>query len=105
MIISGAENIYPQEIERVLVDHPKVLETAVVGVPHPSWGETPVAFVVPAAGEQAGADELIGYCGERLARYKKPSRVVFVDSLPRNSSGKVLKRELRATVQTNEVEA
>ncbi|MDX6376879.1 MAG: fatty-acyl-CoA synthase [Gaiellaceae bacterium] len=105
LIISGAENIYPQEIERVLVDHPKVLETAVVGVPHPSWGETPLAFVVTAADEPADPDELIAYCGERLARYKRPSRVVFVDALPRNSSGKVLKRELRATVNTNEVEA
>jgi fatty-acyl-CoA synthase len=105
LIISGAENIYPQEIERVLVDHPKVLETAVVGIPDASWGETPLAFVVPALGEPANPDELIAYCGERLARYKRPSRVVFVDALPRNSSGKVLKRELRATVNTNEVEA
>jgi acyl-CoA synthetase (AMP-forming)/AMP-acid ligase II len=105
MIISGAENIYPQEIERVLAEHPQVRESAVVGVPHPSWGETPLAFVVSASDEPLVADELIRFCGERLARYKRPSRVVFVDELPRNSSGKVLKRDLRANPQINEVEA
>jgi fatty-acyl-CoA synthase len=91
MIVSGGENIYPAEVERVLREHPAVTDAAVIGVPHPRWGETPVAYVV-GAGE---ADELIEHCRERLASYKKPSAVVFVDALPRNATGKVLKRELR----------
>jgi fatty-acyl-CoA synthase len=91
MILSGGENIYPAEIERVLREHPAVTDAAVIGVPHPRWGETPVAFVV-GAGTEA---ELIEHCRERLASYKKPSAVVFVDALPRNAAGKVLKRELR----------
>ena len=91
MIVSGGENIYPAEVERVLREHPAVTDAAVIGVPHPRWGETPVAFVVGAG----AAAELIEHCRERLASYKKPSAVVFVDALPRNAAGKVLKRELR----------
>ena len=91
MILSGGENIYPAEIERVLREHPAVADAAVIGVSHPRWGETPVAFVVGAGAEA----ELIEHCRERLASYKKPSAVVFVDALPRNAAGKVLKRELR----------
>jgi acyl-CoA synthetase (AMP-forming)/AMP-acid ligase II len=99
MIISGGENIYPAEVEGVLVRHPAVREVAVVGVPHPRWVETPVAVVVPDDGVPVpdGA-ELTEYVKERLASYKKPSAVVYVDELPRNAAGKVLKRDLRATV-------
>ena len=91
MIVSGGENIYPAEVERVLREHPAVADVAVVGVPHPRWGETPVAFVVGAAAEH----ELIEHCRAHLASYKKPTAIHFVTSLPRNAAGKVLKRELR----------
>ncbi|MDA0158697.1 AMP-binding protein [Solirubrobacter ginsenosidimutans] len=91
MIVSGGENIYPAEVERVLREHPAVADVAVVGVPHPRWGETPVAFVVGACTEH----ELIGHCRAHLASYKKPTAIHFVTSLPRNAAGKVLKRELR----------
>nr|WP_245602651.1 hypothetical protein [Solirubrobacter soli] len=91
MIISGGENIYPAEVERVLREHPAVQDVAVVGAPHPRWGETPVAFVVGDAPEA----ELIDHCRRHLASYKKPTAIHFVPSLPRNAAGKVLKRELR----------
>jgi fatty-acyl-CoA synthase len=91
MIVSGGENIYPAEVERVLREHPAVVDVAVVGAPHRRWGETPVAFVVGSASE----DELIAHCREHLASYKKPTAVHFVAELPRNAAGKVLKRELR----------
>ena len=95
MLISGGENVYPAEVERALVDHPGVAEVAVVGVPHPRWVETPLAVVVAAPGVEVSEAELIEHCRERLAGYKKPSAVVFVDDLPRNAAGKVLKRRLR----------
>jgi acyl-CoA synthetase (AMP-forming)/AMP-acid ligase II len=95
MLISGGENVYPAEVERALIEHPAVAEVAVVGVPHPRWVETPLAVVVPAADAEVSEEELIEHCRERLAGYKKPSAVVFVDILPRNAAGKVLKRELR----------
>jgi acyl-CoA synthetase (AMP-forming)/AMP-acid ligase II len=95
MLISGGENVYPAEVERALVGHPGVAEVAVVGVEHPRWVETPLAVVVAAPGAEPGEEELIEHCRERLAGYKKPSAVVFVAALPRNASGKVLKRELR----------
>jgi fatty-acyl-CoA synthase len=99
MIISGGENIYPAEVEEVLVRHPAVLEVAVVGVPHPRWVETPVAVVVPDPGTpRPDGAELSDFVKERLASYKKPSAVVYVDQLPRNAAGKVLKRDLRKTV-------
>jgi acyl-CoA synthetase (AMP-forming)/AMP-acid ligase II len=94
-IISGGENIYPAEVERVLVEHPAVAEVAVVGVADARWGETPVAYVVGAAGASPAAQALIDFCGPRLARFKHPSRVVLIDELPRNASGKVLRRVLR----------
>jgi acyl-CoA synthetase (AMP-forming)/AMP-acid ligase II len=95
MLISGGENVYPAEVERALIEHPAVAEVAVVGVAHPRWVETPLAVVVAAPGAEVGEEELIALCRERLAGYKKPSAVVFVDELPRNAAGKVLKRQLR----------
>ena len=92
MIVSGGENIYPAEVERVLREHDAVDDVAVVGVPHPRWGETPVAFVV---GADVEVTELIEHCRHHLASYKKPSAIHFVEALPRNAAGKVLKRELR----------
>ncbi len=95
MIVSGGENIYPTEIENVLSDHPGVAEVAVIGVPHPRWGETPKAFVVASNAIQPSAAELIAFTRSRLAHYKCPTSVVFVATLPRNASGKILKRAMR----------
>jgi fatty-acyl-CoA synthase len=95
MIISGGENVYPAEVERVLAAHPAVAEVAVVGVPHPRWVETPLAVVVPTPGPSTDPAELLAHCREHLAGYKKPSAIVFAPRLPRNAAGKVLKRELR----------
>ena len=95
MIISGGENVASSEVERVLDEHPAVLEVAVVGRPHERWGEVPVAHVVPRPGANPAAEELIEHCRGRLAKFKVPADVCFLDELPRNPSGKVLKRELR----------
>jgi len=94
MIISGGENIYPAEVERALAEHPGVSDVSVFGVAHPRWVETPVAAVVASA-ERPTPEELIRFVQERLASYKKPSAVVFVEELPRNAAGKVLKRSLQ----------
>ena len=97
MIVSGGENVYAAEVERVLLDHPGVADVAVIGVPHPRWVESPIAIVVPAQGQPVpAAPELVAHCRRRLAGYKKPSAVYVVDQLPRNAAGKVVKRELRA---------
>ncbi len=95
MIISGGENIYPAEIENVLSSHPAVNEVAVIGVPHEKWVETPRAIVVLREGESVTERELIDYARSRLAHYKCPTTVLFAETLPRNASGKLLKRELR----------
>ena len=95
MIVSGGENIASSEIERVLCAHESVLEVAVVGRPDDRWGEVPVAFVVLRQGEGATADGLLEHCRAQLARFKVPKQIDFLDALPRNPSGKVLKRELR----------
>jgi long-chain acyl-CoA synthetase len=95
MIVSGGENVYPREVEEVLYTHPAVLEAAVVGVPSERWGETVKAVVVLRESAAVSERELIGYARERLAHYKAPTSIDFVEVLPRNPSGKVLKRELR----------
>jgi acyl-CoA synthetase (AMP-forming)/AMP-acid ligase II len=95
MIISGGENIYPAEIEEVLYRHPKILECAVIGVFDEKWGESVKAVVVCRPGEKLTEKEVIEYCKSHLASYKKPRSVDFVDSLPRSTVGKVLKRVLR----------
>jgi acyl-CoA synthetase (AMP-forming)/AMP-acid ligase II len=95
MIISGGENIYPAEIEEVLYKHPKILECAVIGVFDEKWGESVKAVVVCKPGEKLTEQEVIEYCKQHLASYKKPRSVDFVDSLPRSTVGKVLKRVLR----------
>jgi acyl-CoA synthetase (AMP-forming)/AMP-acid ligase II len=99
MIISGGENIYPAEVERAVERHPAVREVAVVGVPHPRWVETPVAVVVAEGNSQPETDEVLEFIRADLASYKKPSAVVYVDALPRNASGKILKRDLRDAYQ------
>ncbi len=96
MIVSGAENVYPAEVENALYGHPAVLEVAVIGVPHERWGETPRAIVVLRPGSVATASELISFARTRLAKYKCPGAVDFVEALPRNASGKILKKDLRA---------
>jgi acyl-CoA synthetase (AMP-forming)/AMP-acid ligase II len=93
MFISGGSNIYPREIEEALLTHPAVLECAVVGIPHPKWGEAGVACVVPRA--PVKAEELLAHLGPRLARYKHPQRIVFWEALPKSAYGKVPKTMLR----------
>jgi acyl-CoA synthetase (AMP-forming)/AMP-acid ligase II len=93
VIITGGSNVYPREVEEVLLTHPAVRDAAVVGVPDAEWGESIRAFVV-VAGEPS-PDELIRHCRERLASFKKPREVVLVGELPKNATGKILKRELR----------
>jgi fatty-acyl-CoA synthase len=95
MIVSGGENIAGSEVERVLYEHDSVLEAAVVGRPDDRWGEVPVAFVVLRPDAIGTADALLDHCRAQLARYKVPKEITFLDALPRNPSGKVLKRELR----------
>ena len=94
LIISGGFNIFPAELETALGSHPAVEDCTVFGVPDDRWGEAPVAYVVRAAG--VAAEELIAHCAERLARYKRPREIVFVDHIPRTPSGKVQKPHLRA---------
>ncbi|MGW3293242.1 AMP-binding protein [Streptomyces xiamenensis] len=95
LVISGGYNIYPKEIEELLDAHPGVLESAVIGVPHPDFGETVVAVVVPAPGQEPGERELLDFIGGDLARFKHPRAVRLVEALPRNVMGKVQKAELR----------
>jgi long-chain acyl-CoA synthetase len=96
LIISGGTNIYPREVEEVLLQHPAVREVAVVGAKDPEWGEAVVAVVVARAGAHVDAALLDAFCLEHIARFKRPRRYVFVSELPKNAAGKVLKRELRA---------
>jgi long-chain acyl-CoA synthetase len=95
MIISGGENIYPAEIESALMAHPAVADAAIIGVPDERWGETVKAIVVRTAGTEPTEQELIEWCRGRLAGYKCPTSVDWAEVLPRNPSGKILKRELR----------
>lgn len=95
VIISGGTNIYPREVEEVLLRHPSVFEVAVIGEPEPEWGEQVVAFVVLQPGETAHELDLEHWCRQEIASFKKPKRYVFLDELPKNSYGKILKTELR----------
>ncbi len=101
MIISGGENIYPREIEEVLYRHPKILEAAVIGLPDPVWGERVHAVVVLKEGESMSEEEVIDFCKQHIASFKKPKSVEFVDRLPRSPAGKVLKRLLREKARTD----
>ncbi|MDZ4869704.1 MAG: long-chain-fatty-acid--CoA ligase [Alphaproteobacteria bacterium] len=95
MIVSGGENIYPAEVENAVMAHPAVADCAVIGVPDDKWGEAVKAIVVLKAGQKATAEDIIAFCRTRIAAYKVPKSVDFVEALPRNPSGKVLRRELR----------
>ncbi len=98
MVISGGVNVYPAEVEGAIESHPQVLEAAVVGVPDAEWGERVKAFVVARAGERIDSEELKQFLRERIAGPKIPREYAFIDSLPRNPTGKVLKNDLRARV-------
>lgn len=95
MIVSGGENIYPREVENAIFEHPAVADVAVIGVPDPKWGEAVKAIVVLREGAEATPEDLIEYCKGQLAGYKRPRSIDFVADLPRNASGKVLKKDLR----------
>ena len=97
MFISGGENVYPAEVENVIYQHPAVAEVAVIGVPHPKWQEVGQALVVLKEGHAVGDQEIIEFCQGKLAKFKIPTSVIFVETLPRTAAGKVLKRELRET--------
>ena len=99
LIISGGSNIYPREVEEVLLLTPGVAEVSVVGAPDPEWGENVVAFVVPQAGRTVTAADLDAVCLQHIARFKRPKRYEIVDALPKNNYGKVLKTELRARLK------
>jgi len=99
MVITGGLNVYPKEVENVIDEMSDVRESAVIGVPHPDFGEAVVAVVVPRQGKTVGEEAVVRATKDRLANYKIPKRVVFVDELPRNSMGKVQKNTLRETCQ------
>ncbi len=95
MIISGGENVYPAEVENALMGHPDVADVAVIGMPSEKWGESAAAIVVPREGSDLRADDVRDYCQGKLARFKQPRVVEFIDEIPRNPTGKILKRVLR----------
>ena len=101
MIISGGENIASSEVERVIYELPQVREVAVIGLPDPRWGEKPVAVVVIADGTALELPDLTAHCRTRLAGFKVPKQLIIRDSLPRNPSGKILKRVLRAELEAH----
>jgi long-chain acyl-CoA synthetase len=94
LIIRGGYNVYPREVEEVLFEHPKIREAAVVGVPHDEWGEEIGAAVVCHEGEELAPEEVSAYVKERIAAYKYPRLVWFLDDLPKGPTGKILKREI-----------
>ena len=96
LIISGGQNVYPTEVERVLHELPGIAQVAVVGAADPVYGERVVAFIVVADGLELTSDDVIAHCRAALASYKKPSQVVFVDDLPKTITGKIKKQDLRA---------
>jgi hypothetical protein len=102
---SGGENIYPAEVEAVLAQHPAVADVAVVARPDPTWGEGVHAVIIPATDSAATPEEIIAWCRERLAHFKCPKTAEFTSSLPRTTTGKVLKRELRAKLADQLVRA
>ena len=95
MIVSGAENIYPAEIEAVLFEHPAVADAAVIGIPSERWGETVLAFLALKDGHSLAMEDMVEFCRPRLAGFKIPRRIEFLEEVPRNASGKVLKKDLR----------
>ena len=95
MIVSGGENVYPAEVENAIFGHPEVADVAVIGVPDEKWGEAVKAIIVPKEGTQPTPDSIIAWARERIAGYKCPKSVDYIDALPRNPSGKILRKDLR----------
>lgn len=95
MIISGGENIYPNEVEQVAREIKGVIDVAVIGVPDDKWGEAVKALIIKARGSELTEEDVIKYCSQNIASYKKPKSVDFVNDLPKNAVGKILKKELR----------
>jgi long-chain acyl-CoA synthetase len=95
MIITGGENVYPAEVENAIYGHPDVAEVAVIGVPSEKWGEEVKAVVARKPGTNPSPSDIIAWARERIAGFKTPKSVDFIDALPRNASGKILRRELR----------
>ena len=96
MIISGGENIYPAEVENAIYSHEDIADVAVIGVPNDKWGEAVMAYVVLKDGRKLSAEDVIEYARSKIARYKCPKTVEFIEALPRNASGKILRKDLRA---------
>jgi len=96
MIVAGGVNIYPAEIEKVILGNTHIQDCAVIGIPNDDFGEQPIAFVVKRSGTELSADELLDYLKQQLASFKLPRKIEFVDELPMSPMGKVLKKELRA---------
>jgi acyl-CoA synthetase (AMP-forming)/AMP-acid ligase II len=96
MIVSGGENVYPAEVENALMKHPAVADVAVIGIPDDRWGEVPLAIVVRKPDVAVTEDDIIAFGRTQLAGFKTPKKVAWADALPRNPSGKILKKDLRA---------
>jgi acyl-CoA synthetase (AMP-forming)/AMP-acid ligase II len=103
MIISGGFNVYAREVEDALASHPAVADVAVVGLPHPDWGECVAAFIVSRAGVAPTIEGLLEHCAEHIAGYKKPRVIKLVDALPRNEAGKILKQKLRESYLESQI--
>jgi len=101
MIITGGENVYSTEVEQVVTQHPAVFEAAIIGTPHPVWGETVTAVVALKQGYTLTIEELREFCRDKLADYKIPRILKIVDLLPRNASGKILKYRLRGEIKNS----
>jgi acyl-CoA synthetase (AMP-forming)/AMP-acid ligase II len=95
MVITGGMNVYPREIEDVLIRHPEIVEAAVIGVADDHWGESLKAYVVTKSGQSLLSDELMAFCADKLAKFKIPRDFVHIETLPRNAGGKILKTILR----------
>jgi len=99
MIIKGGENIYPSEVENIILGHDKVLETAVIGIPDQKYGEEVLAFIVTKPGEELSEDEIVEFCRQNYTKFKCPSQIRFTDNLPKSLVGKILKKELRKQLE------
>ena len=95
MYISGGENVYPAEVENIIYQIPEIAEAAVIGIPNEQWGEVGIAAVVLKKGLEITGNEIIDHCKNHLAKFKVPNNVEFLEKLPRNATGKVLKREIK----------
>lgn len=103
MIITGGENVYPYEVEKVLYEHPAVLEAAVVGVQDKTWGEAVTAVIAFKQGESATEEELISFVKERIAGYKTPKKIIIMESIPKTAIGKILRRDVREMLNEGKI--